>query len=108
VAVWKEKQKHNEKEAAERNEAAREARIRDLEEERLRAEVRLRHAEEKRILSGTGAPNEPPPGARVSKSPAPAERERIVERQIVVMHCIYCGKLTPVDLSQCRECGARL
>jgi len=43
-----------------------------------------------------------------TSAPVPPERERIVERQVVVMHCKYCGKLTPVDLSDCRECGGRL
>jgi hypothetical protein len=35
------------------------------------------------------------------------EREKIVERQILVVRCNYCQKLTPADLSECRECGAR-
>jgi hypothetical protein len=35
-------------------------------------------------------------------------RERIVERQILVTHCKFCKELTPVDLSECKSCGARL
>lgn len=36
------------------------------------------------------------------------EREKIIERQVVVMHCRFCKELTPVDLSDCKSCGARL
>lgn len=32
--------------------------------------------------------------------------ERIVERQVVVMRCRFCKKLTPVDLTACESCGA--
>ena len=35
------------------------------------------------------------------------QRERVVERQIVVAHCQFCGELTPVDLTACSACGAR-
>lgn len=35
-------------------------------------------------------------------------RERIIERQVVVTRCRYCNELTPVDLSACKSCGARL
>lgn len=48
----------------------------------------------------------PPDGAR-----APVyyvEREKIIERQVVVMHCQFCKGLTPVDLSDCKSCGAKL
>ncbi len=36
------------------------------------------------------------------------ERERIIERQVVVTRCQFCGELTPVDLTACAACGARL
>jgi hypothetical protein len=36
------------------------------------------------------------------------ERERVVERQVLVQRCRFCQKLTPVDLSACKECGAKL
>jgi hypothetical protein len=34
--------------------------------------------------------------------------ERVVERQVVVTRCRYCKELTPVDLGECKSCGARL
>ena len=34
--------------------------------------------------------------------------ERVVERQVVVTRCRYCKELTPVDLVECKSCGARL
>lgn len=36
------------------------------------------------------------------------ERERVIERQVLVVRCRFCSKLTPVDLSACKECGAKL
>lgn len=36
------------------------------------------------------------------------EREKVIERQVVVTRCGYCEKLTPVDLSACKSCGATL
>ena len=36
------------------------------------------------------------------------EKERVIERQVLVMRCAYCKKLTPADLSACSECGAKL
>lgn len=43
-------------------------------------------------------------GGALPKAPA----EKIVERQIVVTHCKFCNELTPVDLSACKSCGARI
>lgn len=37
---------------------------------------------------------------------APARSEKVIERQLVVMHCKFCNELTPVDLSACKSCGA--
>lgn len=36
------------------------------------------------------------------------EREKVIERQVVVTRCGFCKKLTPVDLTACENCGARL
>lgn len=33
-------------------------------------------------------------------------RERLIERQMVVARCKFCGTLTPVDLENCKHCGA--
>jgi hypothetical protein len=35
------------------------------------------------------------------------EREHVIERQVLVVRCRFCQKLTPADLSACKECGAR-
>ncbi len=35
-------------------------------------------------------------------------KETVVERQVLVTRCAHCAELTPVDLSACRSCGARL
>lgn len=48
------------------------------------------------------------PEARAENPARIVERERIVERQVLVMHCKHCQQLTPVDLSECKSCGARL
>lgn len=34
--------------------------------------------------------------------------ERIIERQVLVMRCQYCRELTPVDVDECRTCGAKM
>lgn len=34
--------------------------------------------------------------------------ERTIERQTIVTHCRFCGQLTPVALSACGSCGARI
>src|SRR5690606_8843437 len=43
------------------------------------------------------------PGTKPETSTAPLERhtEKVVERQVIVMRCRYCKKLTPVDLTAC-------
>ncbi len=41
------------------------------------------------------------------RSAEPRIVERIVERQVLVERCTFCGKLTPVDLEACAECGAK-
>ena len=46
--------------------------------------------------------------AQPAAAPQTITRERIIERQVVVMRCKYCAELTPVDLSSCKSCGARL
>lgn len=30
----------------------------------------------------------------------------VIERQILVVRCRYCGQMTPADLNACRSCGA--
>ena len=51
-------------------------------------------------------------GHRALEAPHPevrvVEREKIVERQVLVMRCRFCNKLTPVDGTACAECGAHL
>ena len=32
--------------------------------------------------------------------------ERVVERQVLVTRCKFCKQITPVDLSECENCGA--
>jgi hypothetical protein len=54
--------------------------------------------------SETPAPHRSAPAA----APHVVERERVVERQVVVMRCQHCGELTPADLSACKNCGAKL
>jgi hypothetical protein len=34
--------------------------------------------------------------------------ERVIERQILVIRCKYCGNMTAADLSQCQTCGGRM
>jgi hypothetical protein len=56
------------------------------------------------------------PAARTAQTAAPApkendglvERERVIERQVLVMRCKFCGELTPMDLVSCKSCGANL
>lgn len=36
------------------------------------------------------------------------EREKVIERQVIVTRCGFCKKLTPVDLTACENCGANL
>lgn len=33
-------------------------------------------------------------------------RRHTIERQVVVVRCKFCQKLTPVDLERCKNCGA--
>ena len=32
--------------------------------------------------------------------------ERIVERQVMVVRCKFCGQITPLDFNNCEKCGA--
>lgn len=73
----------------------------------LRAEDDPSRTEPSSSPTSDPAPTTPPARAE----PAPhvlVERERIIEREVLVMRCRYCAKLMPVDLSACRECGAKL
>jgi hypothetical protein len=36
------------------------------------------------------------------------QTERLIERQVLVMRCRFCGNLTAADLTQCQSCGGRL
>jgi len=52
-----------------------------------------------------------PPQQQSSQQPVHVHSvsvERIVERQVLVTRCRFCTKLTPVDLTACAECGAKL
>jgi hypothetical protein len=42
-----------------------------------------------------------------SSPPVVREIERIVERQVLVIRCRFCGNLTAADLSQCQSCGGK-
>lgn len=57
----------------------------------------LREAEHKRALELAAAS-----GKTVEK------HHHVVERQVVVMRCKYCSKLTPVDLKACESCGHQI
>ena len=35
-------------------------------------------------------------------------KEKVIERQTLVIRCQFCGTLTPADLKACKECGAKL
>lgn len=54
---------------------------------------------------------QPAPRASFPQTPAapspPVVQREIIERQILVMRCKFCDALTPVDLSDCRSCGAQ-
>ena len=43
-------------------------------------------------------------------SPPPLQsepvREKIIERQVMVIRCKFCGHITPADLNNCTKCGA--
>jgi len=59
--------------------------------------------EEARVRATAAAPP-----AAVRHIERHVEREKIIERQIVVTHCKFCKELTPVDLSECKSCGATI
>lgn len=59
-----------------------------------------RAARERADAEARAAAARRPPAASV------VERERVVERQVLVTRCKFCKKLTPVDLTACAECGA--
>lgn len=44
--------------------------------------------------------------AKKAKKKPTGVRRHTIERQVVVVRCKYCGKLTPVDLERCKNCGA--
>lgn len=47
-----------------------------------------------------------PAPATPTKEVKVIEKEKIIERQVVVIRCQYCKKLTPTDLKTCENCGA--
>ena len=60
---------------------------------------------------GTGVVKSRKRGSRAKPAKPVAEPrvvERVVERQVLVTRCQYCKKLTPVDLTECKQCGAVL
>lgn len=55
-------------------------------------------------------PHHPPPSypqTPTAYAPAAPVVEKIIERQVLVVRCAYCKKLTPADLTSCEQCGAR-
>ncbi len=89
----------------------------------LRLFTRMREREEEELEELASPPPAVAPRREETKRPNPEpkaesrprapervviEREKIIERQIVVTHCKYCKELTPVDLSACKACGATL
>lgn len=55
-------------------------------------------------------PQHPPPSAPhapAAYAPAVLAVEKVIERQVLVVRCAYCKKLTPADLTSCEQCGAR-
>jgi hypothetical protein len=48
---------------------------------------------------------------RIERDPAASqvtrETERVIERQVMVMRCRFCGNLTPADLNKCQSCGGK-
>ena len=52
------------------------------------------------------------PGIRKDSSPQNSsienikETHTIVERQVMVTRCKFCGQITPLDLNNCEKCGA--
>jgi len=49
------------------------------------------------------APQDPPDYAEPN-----VVREKVIERQVVVTRCQFCGELTPMDLSACKSCGGKV
>jgi hypothetical protein len=33
-------------------------------------------------------------------------KEKVIERQVMVTRCKFCGQITPLDLNNCEKCGA--
>jgi hypothetical protein len=50
--------------------------------------------------------NRPAPSTTIAKEVKVIEKEKIIERQIVVVRCQFCRKTTPVELRTCEHCGA--
>lgn len=73
--------------------------------DRVAGEQRARAAQEaeKARAPGPEQPQEPHQGP-----PAALVVERVIERQVLVTRCRFCNELTPVDLADCKSCGARL
>jgi len=65
---------------------------------RRELEARARHASSFAFAQVHSAPA-PQPVA------APTVHQVVIERQVVVTRCKYCGHLTPVDLAACQGCG---
>ena len=60
--------------------------------EQIRNRLRARHAH----------------GAGASAASGEVVVQHVVERQVVVTRCKFCGQLTPVDLTACKSCGAQM
>ena len=84
---------------------------RKLEEQRRVAEEDAMDAERSRVHRELEEARLRRIHAQLSAESGPAkrvEKEKILEQQVVVARCRYCDALTPVDLSECEGCGARL
>lgn len=73
-----------------------------------RGRERLRRESE---LAGPPPAPSPAPVASAKAAgpePVPAAERVVIERQVLVMRCKHCATITPVDLSACSHCGAKL
>jgi hypothetical protein len=71
-----------------------------------RGKARYAAQRQRRATQGVPEPESEPPAKPIPTTVV--ERERIIERQVLVTRCTFCKKLTPVDLSACDGCGAKL
>ncbi|MBK6520749.1 MAG: hypothetical protein IPM79_12500 [Polyangiaceae bacterium] len=85
------------------SQAKEDALLRELALKRADTEARAhqRALELAKAAAGSGRGASSPPREIVSS-------DRLVERQVLVMRCPFCKKLTPADLKECENCGGRI